>query len=199
MKLLMLLLGLSVSSVVLAHGPTPQKTDESVQVGSSAADMWKRVSDPCAIAQWHPEVTACSPVNEKQQTLTLKNGKQLLQEIDEVAQAEMTVSYRLSGEIDLEALPVSSLNGKIKVSPDGSGAKISWTARYYRAFTGNEPPAGQDDESAKSAVDSFVKAGLQGLKEGRAAKSAAKSHDLIDRCCVALRSTFKRWGLNWCA
>lgn len=199
MKWLMLFVGLSVSSVVLAHGPTPQKTDESMQVGSSAADIWKRVSDPCAIAQWHPEVSACVPVNEKQQTLTLKNGKQLLQEIDEVAQADMTIAYRLSGEIDLEALPVSSLNGKIKVSPDGSGAKINWSARYYRAFTGNEPPAGQDDESAKNAVDHFVKAGLQGLKEGRAAKAASKGQRWSDRCCVALRPVFKRMGLAWCA
>ncbi len=147
-----------------AHGPTPQKTDVSIQISASAETVWQKVNGPCALAQWHPRVTACEALNDKQQTLTLKNGKRLLQEIDEVSAAEMTVVYRLSGDIDLEALPVSSLNGKIKVSANGSQAKVTWTARYYRAFTGNEPPAGQDDESAKAAVDDFVKAGLQGLQ-----------------------------------
>lgn len=192
-------IGLCVSSSVWAHGPTPQKTDESVQVNATAEATWKRISAPCGLAQWHPQVTACEVVNDKQQKLTLSNGKQLLQEIDEVAAAEMTVSYRLSGDIDLEAMPVSSLNGKIKVLAEGGQAKVSWMARYYRAFTGNEPPAGQDDESAKAAVDAFVKAGLQGLKEGRVAKSAANSQGFVARCCVVLRPVLQRWGLNWCA
>ncbi|MBF5038640.1 SRPBCC family protein [Methylophilus sp. 13] len=181
-----------------AHGPTPQKTDESIQVNASADAVWKRVSSPCSLAQWHPQVTACEPVNDTQQKLTLKNGKQLLQEIDEVSAADMTVSYRLSGDIDLEALPVSSLNGKIKVAADGSNAKVSWTARYYRAFTGNEPPAGQDDESAKNAVDAFVKAGLQGLKEGRQ-NAAANTQGWRQKLCASLRPLFKRMGSSLCA
>lgn len=198
MKWSLLLAGLLLSANVWAHGPTPQKTDESIQVGASADAVWKRVSAPCGLAQWHPQVTACEAVNDKQQKITLKNGKQLLQEIDEVSAAEMTVAYRLSGDIDLEALPVSSLNGKIKVSTDGSHAKVVWTARYYRAFTGNEPPAGQDDESAKSAVDSFVKEGLQGLKDGRNAAAASRT-GWRQKVCVAMRPVFKSLGLSVCA
>ena len=167
MKWSLLLAGLLLTVNAWAHGPTPQKTDESIQVDAAADVVWKRVSAPCGMAQWHPQVAACEEVNDKQQKITLKNGKQLLQEIDEISATEMTVFYRLSGEVDLEALPVSSLNGKIKVSAEGANAKVTWTARYYRAFTGNEPPAGQDDESAKNAVDTFFKDGLQGLKEGR--------------------------------
>jgi mxaD protein len=197
MKWSLLLAGLLLSANVWAHGPTPQKTDESIQVGASAESVWKRISAPCGLAQWHPQVTACEAVNDKQQKLTLKNGKHLLQEIDEVAAADMTVSYRLSGDIDLEALPVSSLNGKIKVSADGNNAKVVWTARYYRAFTGNEPPAGQDDESAKSAVDAFVKEGLQGLKDGR--NAAANSSGWRHKVCVAMRPVFKSLGLSVCA
>lgn len=198
MKWSLLLAGLLLSANVWAHGPTPQKTDESIQVGTSADAVWKRISAPCGLAQWHPQVTACEAVNDKQQKITLKNGKQLLQEIDEVSAAEMTVSYRLSGDIDLEALPVSSLNGKIKVSADGSLAKVVWTARYYRAFTGNEPPAGQDDESAKNAVDSFVKEGLQGLKDGR--KAAASSQTgWRHKICLAMRPVLKSVGLSVCA
>lgn len=197
MKWSLLLAGLLLSANVWAHGPTPQKTDESIQVSASAESVWKRISAPCGLAQWHPQVTACEAVNDKQQKLTLKNGKHLLQEIDEVSAADMTVSYRLSGDIDLEALPVSSLNGKIKVGADGSNAKVVWTARYYRAFTGNEPPAGQDDESAKSAVDAFVKEGLKGLKDGR--NAAANSSGWRHKVCVAMRPVFKSLGLSVCA
>lgn len=193
-----LVAGLMLSANVWAHGPTPQKTDESIQVNAAADAVWKRVSAPCGLAQWHPQVTACEALNDKQQRITLSNGKQLLQEIDEVSAAEMVVAYRLSGDIDLEALPVSSLNGKIKVSADGGNAKVVWTARYYRAFTGNEPPAGQDDESAKNAVDTFVKDGLQGLKEGRK-HAAAPQTGWRNKICVAMRPLFKSLGMSTCA
>ncbi|WP_029146900.1 SRPBCC family protein [Methylophilus sp. 5] len=198
MKWSLLVVTMLLSANAWAHGPTPQKTDESIQVNATAEAIWQRISAPCALAQWHPQVTACEAVNDKQQKITLKNGKQLLQEIDEVSAAEMTVAYRLSGEIDLEALPVSSLNGKIKVSADGSNAKVVWTARYYRAFTGNEPPAGQDDESAKRAVDSFVKDGLQGLKDGRQ-NAAANQSGWRKKVCASLRPLFKRIGSTLCA
>jgi mxaD protein len=198
MKWSLLLIGL-MSANVWAHGPTPQKTDESIQVNAAADAVWKRVSAACGIAQWHPQVTACVAVNDKQQKITLKNGKELLQEIDEVSAADMTVSYRLSGDIDLESLPVSSLNGKIKVAADGANAKVTWTARYYRAFTGNEPPAGQDDESAKSAVDTFVKEGLQGLKDGRQNAAAAGNTGWRNKICVAMRPVFKTLGMSVCA
>jgi len=198
MKWSLLVVTMLLSANVWAHGPTPQKTDESIQVHATAEAIWQRISAPCALAQWHPQVAACEAINDKQQKITLKNGKQLLQEIDEVSAAEMTVAYRLSGEIDLEALPVSSLNGKIKVSADGSNAKVVWTARYYRAFTGNEPPAGQDDESAKTAVDSFVKDGLQGLKDGRQ-NAAANQSGWRKKVCASLRPLFKRIGSTLCA
>jgi len=198
MKWSLLLAGLLLSAQVWAHGPTPQKTDESTQVNAAAEAVWKRVSAPCGLAQWHPQVTACEAVNDKQQKITLKNGKQLLQEIDEVSAADMTVAYRLSGDIDLEALPVSSLNGKIKVVAEGANSKVVWTARYYRAFTGNEPPAGQDDESAKTAVDAFVKEGLQGLKDGRQ-NAAVNQSGWRKKVCVAMRPVFKSLGLAVCA
>ena len=198
MKWSLLLAGLLLSTHGWAHGPTPQKTDESIQVGAAVDVVWKRVSAPCGLAQWHPQVMACEAVNDKQQKITLNNGKQLLQEIDEVSAAEMTVAYRLSGEIDLEALPVSSLNGKIKVSAEGNHAKVVWTARYYRAFTGNEPPAGQDDASAKNAVDGFVKEGLQGLKDGRQ-HAAASSTGWHHKMCAQWRPMLKRMGLPVCA
>lgn len=195
MKLWIAMLSLCLSGTVFAHGPTPQKTDESIQVGATPDVVWKKIAEPCGLAKWHPEVAACDVVNEKQQAITLKNGKKILQEIDEIATAEMTVSYRLAGEMDIAALPVSSLNGKIKVASDAGGAKVTWTARYYRAFTGNEPPAGQDDESAKNAIDAFVKAGLSGLKENKSsAKISTNKTANTEGCCRVVKNFLKQWG-----
>jgi mxaD protein len=198
MKIWLAILSLCVSGAVFAHGPTPQKTDETVQVAATPDVIWKKISEPCGVSKWHPEIAECEVVNEKQQRLTLKNGKKILQEIDEIATAEMTIAYRFAGEVDITALPVSSLNGKIKVAADGSGAKVSWTARYYRAFTGNEPPAGQDDESAKNAIDAFVKAGLNGLKENKSsAKTISNKTADIAGCCMMVKNFLKKLGLSF--
>lgn len=170
MKLKLVIVGLFFTGSVFAHGPTPQKTDEFVGVDLAPEVLWKKITQPCAIAKWSAEVTACNVVNDKQESLTLSNGGKILQEIDEKSEKEMTIYYRLSGDIDIKALPISSLTGKIQVEPANTGSKVTWSARYYRAFTGNEPPAGQDDESAKNAMDTFVKASLNGLKEGKSAK-----------------------------
>lgn len=169
MKLSLLIIGLCLSSSALAHGPTPQKTDESIVAAVSASSVWETIIVPCGIQKWHPEVTKCEITAEKKQTLTLKNGKTILQEIDDIDTPNMTFAYRLGGDIDTEALNVSSLFGKIKVKTEAGQTKVNWTARYYRAYTGNQPPEGQDDATAKATIDAFVKAGLQGLGESSTA------------------------------
>lgn len=167
MKLLIALLSLAIAAPALAHGPTPRKTDESVSVKAAADAVWAKVAEPCGIAKWHPEVKACEVVDDKTSNITLKNGGKLQQQIDELDVAGKTINYRLGGEIALEALPVSSLTGRIKVEADGSNSKVSWMARFYRFDTGNEPPEGQDDETAQNAVDGFIKAGLAELEASK--------------------------------
>jgi mxaD protein len=162
MRLITAILAAMIATTAYAHGPTPRKTDESIVVNAMPDVLWQKISEPCAIASWHPEVAKCEAADKKR-TLTLKNGAQLVEEVDEVATQDMTIAYRLSSEVDIAALPVSSLTGKIKIQPKADGTHITWMARYYRAFTGNEPPEGQDDEAAQAAVDAYVKAGLEGL------------------------------------
>lgn len=167
MKLLIAILSLAIAAPAFAHGPTPRKTDESVVVKAAPDAVWAKIAEPCGIAKWHPEVKACEAVDDKTSNLTLQNGGKIQQQVDELDVANKTLSYRLGGEIALEALPVSSLTGRIKVEADGSNSKVSWMARFYRFDTGNEPPEGQDDETAQNAVDSFIKAGLAGLESGK--------------------------------
>lgn len=163
MKYLISLLTI-VSSTALAHGPTPQKTDESVLVNLPAEQVWKKLSEPCAIKDWHPDVTACESTEQNKRVLTLKSGGKIYEEFDEVLPSEMKISYRLGANSDTKALPVSSLNGRISIQAEGAGAKVSWMARYYRVDTTNEPPKGLDDEAARNAVNAYVKQGLTHLE-----------------------------------
>jgi len=148
-----------------AHGPTPQKTDESIIVKASVDTIWKNLTDLCGIATWHPDVAACVSSAPNKRTLTLKSGGMVNEEFDEILDVEKSISYRIAGEVDIKAIAVSSLNGRIQVSQDGDQSKVTWKARYYRVFTGNEPPPGQDDEAAMLAINQYISKALQGLKE----------------------------------
>ncbi len=170
MKLLYPWFLLVLATPVCAHGPTPQKTDQTVLIQAPAETVWKLLSEPCAIRQWHPDVADCQSSDARKRELTLKNGAKLNEEFDEVLVEEMSISYRLAGNPDIKALPVSSLTGRIKLKPEGSGVRVSWMARYYRADTTNEPPKGMDDQSALNAVNQYVKSGLDGLASPAAKK-----------------------------
>lgn len=148
-----------------AHGPTPRKSDQSVLVEAAPEVVWKMLGTPCAIAEWHPQVAACQATSDKGRVLTLKNGGKLAEGFDEVLPEEMSLSYRLEGDVDIQALPVSSLSGRIRLKAEGAATRVSWMARYYRAFTGNEPPPGQDDVSAEQAVNAYISSALEGIKD----------------------------------
>ncbi len=169
MKLLQVLLITAISLPAFGHGPTPQKTDESVLIAATPDIVWKKLSEPCVISTWHPEVSSCEEVSPLKRILTLKNGGKISEEIDEILPVEMSISYRLGAESEVQAIPVSSLTGRIKVVADGAGSKVTWIARYYRADTTNEPPKGLDDGTAQLMVNAYVKSGLEGLN-GAAAK-----------------------------
>ena len=163
MKLIYTLLLSAITAPAFAHGPTPQKTDQTTIVKSTPEIVWKQLSEPCAIKNWHPDIADCQSADPKKRTLTLRNGSKIDEEVDEIVPAEMSISYRIAGEIDTKALPISSLTGRIKVKAQGADSSVSWLARYYRADTTNEPPKGLDDESATQAVNGYVQAGLSGL------------------------------------
>lgn len=151
-----------------AHGPTPQKIEESVVINAAPAAVWAVVGDFAGIAKWNPAVKASSADKGSEagstRTLTLDKGK-VTEQLDDIDAAGMTMNYR-SGETDPKVLPASSYSGRISVKAEGSGSKVSWQARGYRADTGNEPPPGMDDESAVKALRGLMRPGLDSLKSG---------------------------------
>lgn len=60
-KFLFLLVTLLASFQIYAHGPTPQKVQETITINASVEKVWAVVKDFCNIQKWHPAVekTTC--------------------------------------------------------------------------------------------------------------------------------------------
>lgn len=152
----------------LAHGPTPQKAEEKITIAAPPAKVWAAIKD-FADVSWNPGITKTEatggndPAAGASRTITLKNGKVLVEGLDEYIADSMSYGYRLSTE-NLEALPVSFYSATIAVTPSGDGSEVTWIGRFYRGDTGNFPPENLNDEAAVKAMTEFLQEGLAGIK-----------------------------------
>lgn len=158
-----------LAQAALAHGPTPQKIDEQVDVAAPPAVAWALVGDFARFAAWHPGLAASTADRGNsagsRRTLTLARGGTLTEELDERLDGEMSMSYRSGRDLDPAVLPVGSYSVRLRVLPAGSGSRIEWRARAYRADSGNEPAEGQDDEAAVTALREFIRPALAAARE----------------------------------
>jgi len=159
-----LLLALA-SSTVLAHGPTPQKVVESVEIKAPLEKVWGLAGKFGEIAQWQPALKASEGGSKQgdKRTLTFANGEQLVEDLDFIDEAAHEYTYRLSKD-NVKAIPASSYSATFKVTPQGQGVLVEWKSRLYRGDTGNFPAEGMDDEAAVNAMQAFFKSGLGKLK-----------------------------------
>ncbi|WP_250152189.1 SRPBCC family protein [Ancylobacter radicis] len=148
-----------------AHGPTPQKADETIMISAPPEAVWKILADFGGIAGWHPLVKKATATGNEagaERVLTLEKGE-VKEGLDEADAGAMRLAYRLSQE-NIEALPVSFYTATIEVKPAAGGSEVAWSARFYRGDTSNFPPDELNDEAAVAAMTDFVKQGLEGLK-----------------------------------
>lgn len=148
-----------------AHGPSPMKTDEAIIINAPAAKVWAIAGNFSAPQSW---VTGVKSVkldkrnNEDYRIITTVGGKTITDKLHHKKEQDMELKY----EFIEGALPVTNYNIKITVKDLGAGkSEARWFARYYRLYAMNPPiPAGQDDASAKAAIDALVKTSLANLK-----------------------------------
>ncbi|HWP01043.1 MAG TPA: SRPBCC family protein [Methylococcus sp.] len=167
MKSISLLAVILFAPLVLAHGPTPQKVVEAVEIAAPVERVWNAVKDFAAIARWHPGLAA-SEGNDgnapgARRTLRLRNGEEVVEELDAYDEANREYAYRLRRE-NVKAIPASSYSAVFKVTAAGDGARVEWKSRLYRGDTGNMPPEELNDEAAVRAMQSFFRSGLDHLK-----------------------------------
>ncbi|WP_428030220.1 SRPBCC family protein [Ancylobacter sp.] len=158
--------------LALAHGPTPQRADETLVIAAPPEAVWAQLVKFGGIGDWHPLVKKVASTGGDaagaERVLTLEKGD-VTEGLDEVDTAAHRISYRLLTE-NAEAIPVSFYTQTIEVKPDAAGSLVSWSARFYRADTTNEPPEDRNDEAAVAAMTDFIKQGLDGLKAKVATK-----------------------------
>jgi mxaD protein len=160
-----LIVCVGATAPALAHGPTPQKAEETVTIAAPPAKVWDALKSFGDVS-WHPAVVkvTASGGNDPgaSRTITLKTGD-LVEGLDEYNDKDMAYGYRLSTE-NVEAFPVSFYSSTIAVTPAAEGSTVTWTGRFYRADTGNFPPEDKNDEAAVNAMTKFMQEGLKGLK-----------------------------------
>jgi len=160
-----LIVWFGATAPALAHGPTPQKAEETITVAAPPEKVWDALKSFGDVS-WNPAVAkvAASGGNDPgaSRTITLKTGD-LVEGLDEYIDKDMSYSYRLSTE-NVEAFPVSFYSATIAVTSAADGSTVTWTGRFYRADTGNFPPEDKNDEAAVNAMTKFMQEGLKGLK-----------------------------------
>lgn len=165
--LILALAGLSPRPAA-AHGPTPQKVEERIEIAAPPDKVWAVVKEFANIGEWHPLLEKSEGKGGNaagaERAITLKSGGVLSEGLDDYNDKEMYYGYRLAKE-NVEAFPVSFYSATLTVKPAASGSEVEWVGRFYRADTGNYPPDGLNDEAAMIAMTAFFKAGLSGLKQ----------------------------------
>jgi len=164
------LTGIAFCAAVLAahaHGPTPQKVEESIEISAPPDKVWEIAKEFAKIGDWHPLVEKSEGtggnVAGATRTVTLKSGGALEDGLDDFNEAEKSYAYRLAKE-NIEAFPVSFYSAELSLKPNGDGTSAKWIGRFYRADTGNFPSETQDDATAIAAMSNFLSEGLKGLK-----------------------------------
>ncbi len=142
-KFILALITLLFSMSIFAHGPTPQKVQESITVNVAPAKVWSTIKD-------------FSHFKKIMKTRSFD---------DEI----MKIKYEMLKKDG----PFSDYNAYIivKKGANDNESVIQWTARFYRTYKLNPPiPEGQDDETAVAAVKKIVEPGLASLKKALESK-----------------------------
>lgn len=161
---------LLLSAMPLAASAASDETirlKESVEINASADKIWATVGH-FGDMSWHPAIGKTEVTSGKAdeagatRTLTFNGGggvKEVLTGFDE---GGMLMEY----EITEGTLPVRDYGANIRVESAGDGKSVvTWRAAFKRKDPANPGAAGQDDATAKSAVEGVLKSGLENLKK----------------------------------
>lgn len=155
--------------VVEAHGPTREKYSESIEINASPDAVWALVGDFAHPEKWMPMIESATAQggNEKGATREVNfkgSTGSLKQELKNYDAEKKLIQYKVVDPTDPAVFPTNNYSAKITVEASGTGSKVEWDAAFYRWFLNNNPPEGQNEASAKAAVEKVVHESLLGLK-----------------------------------
>lgn len=117
----------------------------------SADDMWRRIGDPGALADWHPGVEATELLDGGATRInTIAGGGRVVEPILE--QADHSYTFRIVES----PLPLSEFVSTISVRADGAdGCVVEWASKFE--------PSGMSEDEVAEIIRGFFQAGLDAL------------------------------------
>lgn len=152
-----MILFLTAATITAASAAAVLQVKQTGSVAGNAAEIWAKVGDFCAIADWHPVVTKCEESKEGEttfRTLTLKDGGIIKEKL--TGRSDESYTY----QIIESPLPVKDYNAVFAVRPDYDNetkAKIVWSA----SFQAN----GKPDSEAKEVISGVFLEGVKALEK----------------------------------
>lgn len=126
-----------------------------VLVQAEAGKVWEVVGDFGRLDAWHPAIATCEAEaidGVRHRRLTTVDGGELLEKLLAHDDGMMAYSY----SIEESPLPVIGYVAEVRVTPEGDGARLSWSSRFL--------PDGVSDEEARGIIAGIYEAGLANVQ-----------------------------------
>lgn len=184
MKLMLKTLLLSIAllpAVAFSHGAPRLTVTEEITINAEPQKVWNAIKDFDKLHTWLPAIksTAAKGGNEAgaTRTLTTQTDSTIDETLKKFDEEKMSLMYAITamstiGEVDdhgemheVPAVPVSKYKAWLSVKAVDGGSKVTWKAKFFRAYHGKgHPPAELDDKAGKAAISGIFKSGLENVK-----------------------------------
>jgi hypothetical protein len=168
-RAILLALGCLAGTPALAHGPTRQKLELSVEVNAPPEKIWSVVGNFHDLS-WVPAVAKVEGAggndpDTAKRTVTLKNGGVWHdEELSDYDAAKFTYGTFLP-HVDVKVLPVADFSSHILVTAEPGGKSlVQWRTAFYRGYPNNNPPPDLNEAAAVKAVTALCQPALDALK-----------------------------------
>ena len=158
-----------VTTGALAHGPTRQKLELSVEVAAPPDKVWAVIGNFHDLS-WVPAVAKVEGAggndpDTAKRTVTLAGGGVWHDEELSDYDAQKFTYGTFLPHVDVKVLPVADFSTHLSVTAEPGGkSKVEWRSAFYRGYPNNDPPPDLNEAAAVKAVTAFCQPALDGLK-----------------------------------
>jgi hypothetical protein len=156
------------ATAMAAHGTTPLKVVEQIEIDAQPDRVWAVVAD-FQNWDWLPGVagiegTGGNIPDQAKRKLTMNDGGVIEESLTKFDAERMSLGYHLE-TVDLKRLPATNYSAIVTVrATEGGKSNVEWKGRFYRGYPNANPPPELSDAVAEKAVMELHKANLAALK-----------------------------------
>lgn len=153
-----------VAGAAQAHGPSRLKTEQSVTLNATPAEVWAVIGNFDDMA-WFPGTASVQADGSEKgalRTRTLEDGTVVTEELLKHDPAKFAISTRLT-EDNLALIKATNYALHITVRDVGGKAVVDMKGAFYRGYPQNDPPIDLDDDASTAAVLALHQQGIDAL------------------------------------